>query len=176
MTTPSKTGSLKDIAFADLERELATTRRVLERLPEEHYAWKPHEKSMNLGRLALHVVNLLHWQQVSLERDEFDLAAAPRLRVEPSNREDLLRTFDQNASAVRQALARIEDAALSKPWTLKRGAQALLTQPRALVVRVWGLNHLIHHRAQLCLYLRLLNIPVPAVYFNSADEPACVFE
>ena len=176
MTAPSNAGSLKDIAFADLERELATTRRVLERLPEEHYAWKPHEKSMNLGRLALHVVNLLHWQQVSLERDEFDLAAAPRLRVEPANREDLLRTFDQNASAVKQALARLNDAALSKPWTLKRGAQALLTQPRALVARVWGLNHLIHHRAQLCLYLRLLNVPVPAVYFNSADEPAWVFE
>jgi len=175
MTTSFNPVSLKDVAFVDLERELATTRRVLERLPEEHYSWKPHEKSMSMGRLALHVAHLLYWQLITLQRDEFDLASPPPLRVEPTDRDEVLRTFEHNAAAVKDALERIDDAALGRLWTLRRGEQVLLSWPRAKVLRIWGLNHLIHHRGQLCLYLRLLNVPVPAVYFNSADEPTWVF-
>jgi uncharacterized damage-inducible protein DinB len=175
MTPSFDPASPKAIAFGDLDRELATTRRVLERLPEEHYSWKPHEKSMSLGRLALHVANLLYWQLVTLQSDEFDLASPPPLRVDPTSREEVLRTFDQNAAAVKAALGRIDDAALGRTWTLRQGEKVLVRQPRAMTLRVWGLNHLIHHRGQLCLYLRLLNVPVPAVYFNSADEPEWVF-
>jgi uncharacterized damage-inducible protein DinB len=167
--------SLKGVAFVDLQREIDTTRRLLERLPEEQFSWKPHEKSMNLGRLAMHVATLLQWFLTTLEHDELDFASPPQMPVEATSRDDLLRTFEQNAAAVTQAFAALDDAALSRPWTLRNGEQVLTTQSRAMVLRVWCLSHLIHHRAQLCLYLRLLNLPVPAIYFNSADEPTWVF-
>ena len=168
--------SLKDIAFCDLDREITVTRRVLERLPEEHFTWKVHEKSMNLGRLAMHVANLLQWFLGTLQADELDMATPPSMALDPKDRDDLLRVFDQNAAAVRNAFARTDDAALGRTWTLRKGDQVLFSQPRATILRVWCLNHLIHHRAQLCVYLRLHNIAVPAVYFNSADEPQWVFE
>ena len=167
---------MKSVAFCDLDREIAATRRVLERLPEEHFTWKVHEKSMNLGRLAMHVANLLQWFVGTVEKDEFDFATAPKMPDEPKDRADLLRVFDENAAAVRAAMARTDDAALGRTWTLRNGEQVLFRQPRVTILRVWCLNHLIHHRAQLCVYLRLHNIPVPAVYFNSADEPQWVFE
>jgi uncharacterized damage-inducible protein DinB len=163
--------SCKDIAFGDLERELETTRRVLERLPEAHYAWKPHVKSMSLGDLAAHVANLLTWQSSILQTDEFDLGAPPPPIRGPANREELLRRFEENAAAVRRALEQTDDAALVRPWTLRHGAQVLFTWPKATVMRVMGLSHLLHHRGQLCVYLRLLDVPVPAVYGPSADEP-----
>jgi uncharacterized damage-inducible protein DinB len=163
------------VAFVDLQREIDTTRRVLERLPEDQFAWKPHEKSMSLGRLAMHVATLLQWFLTTLQFDELDLASPPQIPTEPTNRDDLLRTFEQNAAAVTQAFERIDDAALNRTWTLRNSEQVLFSQSRAKVLRVWCLSHLIHHRAQLCVYLRLLNIPVPAVYFNSAAEPEWVF-
>ena len=168
--------SVKEIAFADLDRELARTRKVLERLPEAHFAFKPHEKSMSLGRLAMHVATLPQWMVDTLARDELDLATAEGPRTEPSGREDLLATFDENVAKVKEATARIDDAALTKKWSLRNGGDVLYTAPRYQVLRVWCVNHLVHHRAQLCVYLRLLNEPVPAVYFNSADEPEWTFE
>ena len=171
MAASNSPASLKELAFADFDREIATTRRVLERLPEEHFAWKPHEKSMNLGDLAMHVATLFQWMLDTLKKDELDLATTPRPRKTPDNRADLLRTFEQAAAAVKEALDRADDAALARPWTLRRGSQVLLTKPRTFILRTWSLNHMIHHRAQLCVYLRLLNVPVPAVYFNSVDEP-----
>jgi uncharacterized damage-inducible protein DinB len=163
--------SIKDIAFGDLEREIATTRRVLERLPDSQFAWKAHDKSMSLGRLAMHVANLLQWTLDTIERDGLDLANPPKMRNEPQNLEDVLATFDQNAAAVRAAMTRLDDDALNRPWTLRQGDEVLFSASRAFVLRVWCINHLVHHRGQLCVYLRLLNVPVPSVYFNSADEP-----
>jgi uncharacterized damage-inducible protein DinB len=167
--------STKDAAFCDLKREFEATRRVLDRLPEDKFAWKPHEKSMSLGRLAMHVATLPQWMRETLEKDGMDMANPPKMRVDPDNRADLLTTFDEHAAAVNAALARSDDAALERHWTLRQGDQVLVSQPRVEILRVWCLNHLIHHRAQLCVYLRLLNVPVPAVYFNSADEPEWVF-
>jgi uncharacterized damage-inducible protein DinB len=167
--------SNKDAAFCDLKREFEVTRRVLDRLPEDKFAWKPHEKSMNLGRLAMHVATLPQWMRETLEKDGMDMANPPKMRVDPDNRADLLTTFDEHAAAVNAALARSDDASLERHWTLRQGDQVLVSQPRVEILRVWCLNHLIHHRAQLCVYLRLLNVPVPAVYFNSADEPEWVF-
>ncbi|HTQ39630.1 MAG TPA: DinB family protein [Pirellulales bacterium] len=168
--------SIKEIAFGDLERELDVTRKVLERLPEKDFGWKPHEKSMSLGRLAMHVATLPQWMVDTLSKDELDMAKPPEMRTEPKNSADLLQEFDKHAAAVRAALAKIDDAGLQKPWSLKQGENVLHTKSKAMIVRLWCLNHMVHHRAQLCLYLRLLNVPVPAVYFNSADEPEWKFD
>jgi uncharacterized damage-inducible protein DinB len=167
---------LKQAAFCDLDREIAVTRRVLERLPEAKFAWKPHPKSMNLGRLAMHVANLLQWMVDTLERDELDMAKPPTMRNEPTGLADVLSVFDKNAAAVESAMEKIDDASLMNKWTLRNGDDVLHTQPRIAILRLWCLNHLVHHRAQLCVMLRLLDVPVPTVYFNTSDEPDWKFE
>jgi len=167
---------LKDVAFGDLERELTVTRSVLERLPEEHYGWKPHEKSMSLGKLALHVSDLPGWIRDTIAQDELDAASAPHSPAELTNRKELLERFDKNAAGAREAVERFDAANLMRPWTLRNGEHVLVTRPRLTVYRVWCLNHMIHHRAQLCLNLRLLDVPVPTVYFNTADDPSWVFD
>jgi uncharacterized damage-inducible protein DinB len=172
----SNTPSLKEVAFGDLERELAVTRKVLERLPADHFDWKPHEKSMTLARLALHVADLPDWMRVTLAQDELDMASAPRPPAELKDSAELLGRFDRNVAALRETVAKFDIANLNRPWSMRNGDQVIVTRPRATVYRVWSLNHLIHHRAQLCLYLRLLNVPVPTVYFNTADDPTWVFE
>jgi uncharacterized damage-inducible protein DinB len=168
--------TLKEIAFGDLERELAVTRRVLQRLPEEHYDWKPHEKSMSLGQLALHVAELPEWARVTIGQDELDAASAPRPPKTLKDRAELLERFDRHVAALRAVVEKFDAADLNRDWTMRNGTQVIVTKPRATVYRVWCLNHLIHHRGQLCLYLRLLNVPVPTVYFNSADDPTWVFD
>jgi uncharacterized damage-inducible protein DinB len=168
--------SLKELFFWDLERELTVTRAVLERLPEEKYAWKPHEKSMSLGRLAMHVAYLPEWARATIAADEMDAAAAPRPPLDPEDRADLLARFDQNVAALRQAVGRFDAAEIGTNWTMRNGSCVLTSKPHATVYRIWCINHLVHHRGQLCLYLRLLDIPVPTVYFNTADDPTWVFE
>lgn len=172
----NNTPNLKDVVFGDLERELKVTRTVLERLPAEHYGWKPHEKSMTLMQLALHVADLPDWIRVTLAQDDLDMASAPRPPAEVKDSAELLARFDKNVAALREAVAKFDVAKLNRPWTMRNGAEVVVSRPRAVVYRVWCVNHMIHHRAQLCLYLRLLNVPVPTVYFNTADDPTWVFE
>ena len=161
----------KDALYEDLEFELGLTRKVLERLPEQQFAWKPHEKSMHLGQLAAHVANLVNWLALAIERDEFDLAANPPPdRRGPTTNAELLATFDKNVAAARAAFAKLDDASLDRPWTLRMGERVIKTLPRRSVIRIMSLSHMIHHRAQLLVYLRLLNVPVPGVYGPSADE------
>jgi uncharacterized damage-inducible protein DinB len=167
--------SLKDIAFADLDRELAVTRKVLEALPEEHYDWKPHEKSMTLGKLALHVSDLPDWARASLASDELDMSKAPRSPAKAS-RQELLDRFDRHTSELRNEVAKFDVSRIDATWTLRNGDQVFVSSPRWNVYRVWSINHMINHRAQLCLYLRLLGVPVPTVYFNTADDPTWKFE
>jgi uncharacterized damage-inducible protein DinB len=172
MNTPSP----KDVAFVDLERELAVTRKVLEKLPPQHYNWKPHEKSMSLGQLALHVATLPDWMKGTIGEDELDAASAPRPPKELKDRDHLLEIFDGHVAALRLVIEQFDMAKWNQPWSMRQGEQIIVTKPRSTVYRVWCINHLIHHRAQLCLYLRLLNVPVPTVYFNTADDPTWVFE
>lgn len=168
--------SLKQIAFGDMDRELIVTRRVLERLPADRFDWKPHPKSMSLGQLALHVATLPQWITDTLNNDGLDMANPPKVRRgEPRDQADLLDEFDRHAATARAALARIDDSAFSAPWTLRQGDQVLFTNSRAMILRLWCVNHMVHHRAQLCVLLRLLDLPVPTVYFNSADEPQWTF-
>ncbi len=166
----------KEIAFGDLDRELTFTRKVLEKMPPEHYLWKPHEKSMSLERLAMHVADLPNWMAVTIGQDELDFADAPRSPEHLKDQAELLARFDANAAAIRKAAADFDMAKFNEPWSMRNGEQVFVTRPRSHVYRIWCMNHMINHRAQLCLYLRLLNIPVPTVYFNTADDPAWVFE
>lgn len=168
--------ALKHLAYNDLDREIATTRKVLERVPTEKFSFQPHEKSMNLGQLAMHVATLLQWAVDTITKDELDLDTTKGPRTDVKDSADLLAEFEKHAARCKAELAKLDDAALSKTWRLVKGGQEMYSAPRSYVLRVWCLNHLVHHRAQVCVYLRLLNVPVPAVYFNSADEPAWIFD
>jgi uncharacterized damage-inducible protein DinB len=168
--------SIQNGAFNDLERELKVTRKVLERLPEKDFAWKPHEKSMHLGQLAMHVATLPQWMVTTLTQDGLDFANPPQIKTEAKTHAELMQEFDKHAAEVRAAIARTDDAMLQKTWTLRQGDKVLHSDSKATILRIWCLNHMIHHRAQLCIYLRLLNVPVPTVYFNSVDDPQWTFE
>jgi uncharacterized damage-inducible protein DinB len=162
--------SIKDIAFADLPQELATTRRMIERIPTEHLGWKPHDKNFSLGFMASHVANLLEWGPMILTTDELDLAGPFPEREEPTSTEQILEAFDANAAKFAEALDAADDETMMETWTLKSGDEVLTAFPRFANLRSFVVNHVIHHRAHLGMYLRLLDVPVPAVYGPSADE------
>ncbi len=168
--------SLKDLIFGDLEREIAVTRKVLERLPAAHFDWRPHEKSMTLGRLGVHVADMPDWIRATVAADELDAANAPRPPEKLTDNAELLARFDRNVTAMREAVAKFDVANWERTWTMRRGEQVIVTRPRPVVYRVWSVNHMVHHRGQLCLYLRVLNVAVPTVYFNTADDTTWVFE
>jgi uncharacterized damage-inducible protein DinB len=163
--------TIAELLLPEVDQEMATTRRVLERVPDDKLGWKPHDKSWSLGDLASHLVNLIKWTEYTMNRTEFDLAAVPPEEVNraASSRAQLLEWFDANAAATRQALAK-SDADYGVSWSLKQGQQVYFTLPRYTCIRSYVLNHLVHHRAQLAVYLRLNNLPVPAMYGPSADE------
>ncbi|MBU8710972.1 DinB family protein [Brevibacillus parabrevis] len=160
----------KQLIFGDAIRELTATRRILERLPEEHLDWKPHEKSMTLGGLATHLVNLLNWQLAILQYPQFDLATVPLQREALQRREEFLEEFDGNIGKLEKLLDECDEKWLSEEWTLSHGDHIIFCQPRAIALRTFGLSHMVHHRAQLGVYLRLLDVPVPGFYGPSADE------
>ena len=155
------------IPLAEFDQEMASTRRLLERVPTEKGTWKPHPKSFALGHLAQLVASMPGWIGTSLRQTEIDLAGGGGYSYEPTD--VLLRTFDKNVSAARDALAAVTGAELDVPWSLRNGEQVLFTAPRGAVVRM-HLNHLIHHRGQLTVYLRLVDVPLPSIYGPTADE------
>lgn len=163
---------VRQLIIGDAMYELATTRRILERLPDEHMAWRPHDKSMTLGGLATHLINLLNWQVAIFQHTEFDLSTVPLRREALESRSDILVEFDANVDKIDKLLADCDEKTLGEEWTLRHGEQIIRREPRALAFRTFGLSHMIHHRAQLGVYLRLLNIPVPGMYGPSADEEA----
>ena len=165
--------ALSEALLPEFDQELAGTRRTLERVPEEKFGWRPHEKSTTMGGLASHLANLPTWAVLSVERDSFDMAppgGPPPRAPEAKSRAELLETFDRNRDAARAAIAGASDEHLLKPWSLLSGGKTLLTLPRVAVLRSFVMNHTIHHRAQLGVYLRLNDIPVPSIYGPSADE------
>ena len=162
--------SLSEPIAAELRREAATTRRMLERVPEDKLAWRPHEKSMTLGRLAGHIAELPRLVVSTVTQDEVDFAAGNFQPFTASNVPELLEKFDKNISAAAEALEGQPDEHLLKTWRLRRGEQVIFELPRVAVLRSMGLNHIIHHRGQLSVYLRLLDVPLPSVYGPTADE------
>ena len=165
--------ALKDALLPEFDQEMAVTRRILERVPDGKNDWRPHPKSMPLGRLASHVAELPGWVLNSLTKTELDLAPAPGQEWKPmilDNQAAMLALFDSDRAEARKALEQSPDAAFMVPWSLKRGPAVLMTMPRAAVYRGFWMNHLIHHRAQLGVYLRLLEVPLPSSYGPTADE------
>jgi uncharacterized damage-inducible protein DinB len=163
---------LAESMLPEFDHEMANTRKTLERIPEDKLDWRPHEKSATLRGLATHLSNLVSWAVHVVEKDELDAAPGGQpLRPKPiESAEEALETFDRNVAAARAAIAGAGDEHLMKPWTLLAGGQTIFTQPRAGVLRGMIMNHTIHHRAQLAVYLRLNDVPVPALYGPSADE------
>jgi uncharacterized damage-inducible protein DinB len=163
--------TFSDALLPELDQEAALTRRLLERVPEDAFDWRPHERSMSLGRLATHLAELVRWGNNILERDGYDLVdhTRPRGSVE-SSRQAVLDLFDRQVAEVRRNLAGRTDAELAAPWVLRRGAQTVMSMPRVAALRRFLLNHLVHHRGQLSVYLRLQNVSVPPIYGPSADE------
>lgn len=164
--------AIKDSLVPEYDHEMATTRRLLDRVPEADFAWKPHEKSWTLGQLSAHVANLPNWCTATLQGTSLDLntlADDVRPKV-PESRDALLKVFDQRVATARALLAASTDPELLTPWTLKRGDQEMFTLPRISAIRSFVLNHIIHHRGQLSVYLRLRNVAVPPIYGPTADE------
>lgn len=158
----------------EFDHEMANTRKTLERVPEEKFAWKPHEKSMAMGRLASHIAEIPGWVGFTLESDSFDTNPPDgQTTYQPmlaTSRTELLEAFDRNIAAARAALAAVEDQKIMESWSLLSGGKVVFTMPKIAVQRSFVMNHLIHHRAQLGVYLRLNDVPVPALYGPSADE------
>lgn len=165
--------AISDSILSEFDQEMAGTRRTLERVPHEKFDWKPHEKSMSMGGLATHLSTLPSWTTYTLEHESLDLApggqALPGATI-PESTAELLKTFDDNVATARGVIARTGDQDFMKMWQLLRNGITLLTLPKIAVLRGFVLNHNIHHRAQLGVYLRLNDIAVPSIYGPSADE------
>jgi uncharacterized damage-inducible protein DinB len=165
--------SIAESLLPEFDEEMAHTRRALERVPDARFGWRPHEKSMTLGRLATLLAELPNWAVMACERDALDLAPPgsppPKWDALPDTR-SVLAKFDENAARARVAIGRTSDAEFGKAWSLLIGGKAVSTMPKLAVYRSSVMNHLIHHRGQLTVFLRLVGVPVPAIYGPSADE------
>lgn len=163
---------ITDALLPEFDHEMGVTRRVLERVPEVDFGWKPHDKSMSLGRLATHVASIPHWTDLITGAPVFDMTGDPETTAPkvPPNQSALLEIFDRNVGSARARLAALTDAELMVLWTFKKEGQTVFSMPRIAALRAFVMNHSIHHRGQLSVYLRLRNVPVPAMYGPSADE------
>jgi uncharacterized damage-inducible protein DinB len=163
---------IKDALLAEYDHEMATTRRLLERVPEADFDWKPHDRSMSLGRLAGHIVNLPSWCAAAFEHPvlELDTLLDTTRPAAPASAAALVHDFDANVRTARRLLVESTDARLLAAWTLKHGGQEVFTMPLISAIRSFVMNHLIHHRGQLSVYLRLRGVLVPPIYGPSADE------
>jgi uncharacterized damage-inducible protein DinB len=164
--------TLAQALLPEFDHEFAVTRTLLERVPEAHAAWKPHPKSMSLGHLAIHVASIASWTIPTFQDTELDLAPPGGPPYTPPVWQSLaetLRLFDTTIARARATIVPVTDLEMAQLWTLKKGGETLFKLPRAAVLRSFVLNHTIHHRAQLGVYLRLLDVPVPATYGPTAD-------
>ncbi len=156
--------------LAELEHEAANTRKVLERIPADKAEFTPHPKSFTLGKLATHLADMHSWIAVTVNTTELDFASGNYVPEALTTAEALTAVFDKHVADGKTALASTNDEALSQPWTLRNGEHHIFTMPRSACLRSFVFNHIVHHRAQLVVYLRLLDVPVPGLYGPSADE------
>lgn len=154
----------------ELDRESIATRKILERIPVERSAWQPHEKSFAVGDLAKHVAEIPGWTELMISSDVLDFATMNYQPPVIENTAGLLNLFDKNVKIAKEQLQSADEAKYNDSWTMKNGEMIYFTLPRHEVIRTWVLNHIVHHRAQLSVYLRLMEIPVPGIYGPSADE------
>ena len=173
--SPSKGLQMKigEMLLPEFDQEMASTRKTLERIPEDKYGWKPHPKSFAFGALATHVADMAGWTVDTMTKDSFDYAppGEPQHPNPPAaTRKELLEKFDKGVTKARAAIAGASDETFLAPWSLLAGGKVQMTMPRITVIRSFVMNHVIHHRAQLGVYLRLNDVPVPSIYGPSADE------
>jgi uncharacterized damage-inducible protein DinB len=161
--------SIAQSLLPEFDNEMANTRKMLERVPENKWDYKPDSKSMPLGRLASHIVEMIGWLKDTIQQPSIDIPPDAKPYVAAS-RKELLEKFEQNAANSRAALAGVSDQAMMQEWSLKFGGNTMFSMPRAAVVRSMIMNHVIHHRAQLSVYYRMNGVPVPGMYGPSADE------
>ncbi|MEM7414620.1 MAG: DinB family protein [Gemmatimonadota bacterium] len=154
----------------EFDHEFGETRKALERVPEDQFAWSPHEKSWSLHDLAAHLAEVPHWTAPTLETDTMDLDAEPYERVVPETKEAILAHFDAGVEQARAAIAQADGAKLGETWRMIHGGEVTIEMPKGAVLRSFILNHNVHHRAQLGVYLRLLGVPVPGHYGPTADD------
>lgn len=165
--------SISESLLPEFDMEMASARKTLERVPQDKLDFRPHPKSGTMGWLATHLAHIPTWGSITIHQDTLDLAPGnPGADPPPLVRTtaQLLDTFDRNVAEARAALAGATDAHLTQPWSLVKDGKPMLTMPRVAVLRSFILNHLIHHRAQLGVYLRMNDVPVPSIYGPSADE------
>jgi uncharacterized damage-inducible protein DinB len=160
----------KDALIEELKYESALTKKMLERVPLEKASWQPHEKSMTLGRLATHVAEIPQWISRIITIEDFDFLVYGFSRHTADSREELLRIFQEKLDKAIADLESMNDEDFNKTWTLRRGEHLIREMLKKVAIRNWGYSHFIHHRGQLSLYLRLLDVPVPGMYGPSADE------
>jgi uncharacterized damage-inducible protein DinB len=166
--------TISEALLPEFDQEMANTRKTLERVPDEKLGWKPHEKSFAMGALAQHVATMVGWTVDAIKKDSFDIAPGgePYRPPELKSRQEILAAFDSGVAGARAAIAGASDEHLLKPWSLLNNGTPVMTMPRLAVIRSFVMNHTIHHRAQLGVYLRLNDVAVPSIYGPSADEGA----
>ena len=165
--------SYAESLLPEFDQEMANTRKVLERLPDEKLDWQAHRKSHTIGWNANHVADMVNWIVEVITMPSLDIApigGQPHQTPALASRREILEQFDRNVAAARKALATVEDQRINEMWTLLKAGAPMMTMPRKTVIRSFVLNHIIHHRAHLCVYLRLNDIPVPGMYGPSGDE------
>ena len=160
--------SIADTLLPEFDQEMATTRKVIERVPTDKGKFKPHPKSFSLGHLTQLVAGMPGWITNAVTETSLDLGGYPGYSYERT--EDLVKSFDKHVKEARKAIASAKDSDFKINWSLKRGEQVFFTAPRAMIVRQ-TINHLVHHRGQLTVYLRLVDVAVPSIYGPTADEP-----
>ncbi|MDE2956021.1 MAG: DinB family protein [Bacteroidota bacterium] len=160
---------VRNLAFGDMDHEISATRRLLERVPEEHFNWKPHAKSWSLRELACHIVDLFGWHKATLNQDMVD-TSKPWPKTQASTQKELMEAFETRLGELNESIANTSDDTLAAEWTLRHGDVVFLRMPRARAQRIYCISHLAHHRGQLTVYLRMLDVPLPPSYGPTADE------
>ena len=170
-TGAATTNRIATSLINEMKNEIETTRKCLERIPAEKFNYKPHDKSMEMGRLASHVAEMFGWTMSTIQQPELDFAKMDYKPFEPKSTTELVEFFEKQSSEALRTLENVPDETFMEPWSLKNGEQVYFTLPKVAVMRSFVMNHIIHHRGQLSVYMRLNDIAVPGIYGPSADEP-----
>jgi len=172
MSTPTTAlgNTMGSILIAEIEQEAISARKCLERIPADKFAWKPHEKSMTLERIAGHIVEMVSWTKATLTHDELDFSKFDYTPKQYTDSTQLVADFDKNIAESIEILNDTTNETMAENWTMRNGEQIYFTMPKAAVMRSFVMSHIIHHRGQMSVYLRLLDIPVPSIYGPTADE------